>query len=36
MKYFPKISRGSIYLSPVNADDFEIFTKWMNDSKITD
>jgi len=36
MKYFPKISRGNIYLSPVNPDDYEIFTKWMNDSRIAD
>ena len=36
MKYFPKVSRGNVYLSPVNADDYEIFTKWMNDSRITD
>ena len=36
MKYFPKISRGNVYLSPLNPDDYELFTKWMNDSKITD
>ena len=36
MKYFPKISRGNIYLSPVNIEDCEIMTKWMNDSRITD
>ena len=36
MKYFPKISRGNIYLSPLHSDDYEIFTKWMNDKRITD
>ena len=36
MKYFPKISRGNIYLSPLHADDYEILTKWMNDSRVTD
>jgi hypothetical protein len=36
MKYFPKISRGKIYLSPVHSEDYEIFAKWMNDSRITD
>ena len=35
MKYFPKVSRGNIYLSPMNAEDYEIVTKWMNDSRIT-
>ena len=36
MKYFPKISRGNVYLSPINVNDYEIMTKWMNDSSITD
>lgn len=36
MKYFPKISRGNVYLSPLHTDDYELFTKWMNDSRITD
>jgi RimJ/RimL family protein N-acetyltransferase len=36
MKYFPKISWGNIYLSPINIEDYEIMTKWMNDSRITD
>jgi len=35
MKYFPKVSRGNIYLSPMNVEDYEIVTKWMNDSRIT-
>ena len=36
MKYFPKISRGNIYLSPINPEDYELRTKWVNDSRITD
>ena len=36
MKYFPKVSRGNIYLSPVNPDDYQIWTWFMNDSRITD
>ena len=36
MKYFPKISWGNIYLSPINIEDYEIMTKWMNDSRISD
>ena len=36
MKYFPKVSRGNIYLSPVNSEDYEILTKWMNDNRIAD
>ena len=36
MKYFPKISRGNIYLSPINPEDYEIWTKCMNDTRITD
>lgn len=36
MKYFPKILRGNVYLSPVNVNDYELFTKWMNDCRISD
>ena len=36
MKYFPKISRGNIYLSPLNTEDYEILTKWLNENKISD
>jgi len=36
MKYFPKVSRGNVYLSPINPEDYELFTKRMNDSRITD
>lgn len=36
MKYFKKIVGERLYLSPINKDDVEIFTKWMNDKEITD
>lgn len=36
MKYFPKISRGNIYLSPINLEDYDTFVKRSNDSRITD
>ena len=36
MKYFPKISRGKVYLSPINPEDYELWTKYMNDTIITD
>jgi len=36
MKYFPKVSRGNVYLSPINPEDYEIRTKCMNDTRITD
>ena len=36
MKYFPKVSRGNVYLSPINPEDYELWTKWVNDNRITD
>ena len=36
MKYFPKVSRGKIYLSPIKPEDYELWTKWVNDNRITD
>lgn len=36
MKYFPKVSWGNIYLSPINPEVYELWTKWLNDSKISD
>lgn len=36
MKYFPKVIWEKIYLSPVNPEDYELFAKWNNDSRITD
>ena len=35
MKYFKKIERGKIYLSPVNTEDYEVMTQWMNDPRAT-
>ena len=31
MRYFKKIVGERVYLSPINKDDFEIYTKWLND-----
>jgi hypothetical protein len=36
MKYFQKVSRGKVYLSPINPEDYELWTKYMNDTRITD
>ena len=36
MRYYKKLLGENIYLSPVNEDDAEIFTKWMNDFGVTD
>ncbi len=36
MRYFKKIEGKQIYLSPMNIDDVEIYTKWINDLNITD
>lgn len=36
MKYFKKIIGERIYLSPVNEEDIEMYTKWMNDFSVTD
>ena len=36
MKYFSKISRGKVYLSPSNIEDAEKITKRFNNMKITD
>ncbi|MBN2508977.1 MAG: GNAT family N-acetyltransferase [Spirochaetales bacterium] len=35
MKYYKKIVGEKIYLSPVNPDDYEIYTKWLNDISLT-
>ena len=34
MKYFKKIQGERLYMSPINPDDYEIYTKWMNDPKV--
>jgi len=31
MRYFSKIPGRNIYLSPINPEDAEIYTKWIND-----
>lgn len=36
MRYFKKMVGENIYLSPINVEDYEIYTKWMNDSSVTD
>jgi len=36
MKYFPKMTGERIYLSPINTDDAEIYTKWINDPEVAD
>jgi len=34
MRYFKKIIGERIYLSPMNKDDAEIYTKWLNDVEV--
>jgi len=36
MKYFKKVDGERVYLSPMNIEDVEIYTKWMNDFSVTD
>lgn len=35
MKYFKKLVGNKVYLSPLNNEDVNIYTKWMNDLDIT-
>ncbi len=35
MKYFKKLIGERVYISPMNVEDAEVFTKWLNDAKIT-
>ena len=35
MKYFKKIIGNKCYLSPVNPDDAETYTRWINDLEVT-
>ena len=35
MRYFEKIPGERLFLSPINPDDFELYTKWMNDPAVT-
>ena len=36
MKYFKKIIGERIYLSPINMDDAELYTKWLNDIEVSE
>jgi len=36
MRYFRKIAGERLYLSPVNAEDFKQYTKWINDPEVAD
>ena len=35
MKYFKKIAGDKVYLSPLNPDDYEKYTEWLNNQNIT-
>ncbi|MFW6014905.1 MAG: GNAT family N-acetyltransferase [bacterium] len=35
MKYFKKLEGKNIYLSPINIDDAEKYTEWLNDLEVT-
>lgn len=35
MKYFKKLEGEKVYISPMNSEDAEVFTKWLNNPKIT-
>ncbi len=34
MQYYKKLIVDSIYLSPMNPDNTDIYTKWINDLEI--
>ncbi|MDR0817985.1 MAG: GNAT family N-acetyltransferase, partial [Oscillospiraceae bacterium] len=34
MRYFRKITGERVYLSPINPDDAETYTKWLNDPDV--
>ena len=34
MRYFKKIVGSKVYLSPINIDDYEKYTQWLNDLEI--
>ena len=36
MKYFKKLVGEHVYLSPINVEDVEKYTEWMNDFRTTD
>lgn len=35
MKYFKKLIGEHVYISPMNPEDSEIYTKWLNNAEIT-
>ena len=35
MRYYPKLTGTKCFLSPVNPDDLEIYTTWLNDPEIS-
>lgn len=35
MKYFNKIDGERVYLSPINPEDYKIYTKWINDPDVS-
>ena len=35
MRYFKKIIGENLYLSPINKDDVEIYTEWLNDKEVS-
>lgn len=35
MKYFKKIVGERLYLSPINIEDVEKYTEWVNDLSVT-
>lgn len=36
MKYYRKLVGKKVYLSPMNAEDVEVYIKWLNDFAVTD
>lgn len=36
MKYFPKIKGDRLYLSPMNVNDAETYTRWLNDKYVVE
>jgi RimJ/RimL family protein N-acetyltransferase len=35
MRYFEKIAGERVFLSPMNPEDYELYTKWLNDPAVT-
>lgn len=35
MKYFRRVEGPHVYLSPINPEDYELYTKWLNDPEIS-